>query len=175
MGFGACVLRLCNYNLCASEEVFKEHTDASFLTVAPRSSAPGLQMWHGPSQSWLDVERAMDPSDIIVFVGDFVEVLTKGFFAAAVHRVVLRPEDATNRVSMPFLMRGQPKAEFHTVPFVDADPEMSLKRMAHTPYEDLRLFLDLKGMKRMQNRTKAAETGHAPLPDAVLAPSGPGR
>lgn len=172
--FGACVLRLCNYQLCASEEVFAEHSDASFLTVAPRSSAPGLQMWHAPTLAWQDVEHGLDTSDIVVFVGDFVEMLTKGFYKAALHRVVLRPEDATNRVSMPFLIRGQPSAHFHTAPYVDADPDVLLKRLADTPYEDVRLFLDLKGMKRMQNRTMAAATGVAPLPDSVLAPSGVG-
>merc|ERR1712194_758201 len=131
-------------------------------------------MWHAPTLAWQDVEHGLDTSDIVVFVGDFVEMLTKGFYKAALHRVVLRPGDATNRVSMPFLIRGQPSAQLHTAPYVDADPDISLKRLENTPYEDVRLFLDLKGMKRMQNRTTAAATGVAPLPDSVLAPSGVG-
>lgn len=159
---GACVLRLCNYALCETSVVFPEHTDASFLTLAPLGSAPGLQMWHGPSSSYVDVERGLDKQDLIVFVGDFVEVLTKGAYTAALHRVVLRPEDARERMSMPFLMRGKPDSEINTAPFVDSlGPDVSLLRVDALSYSDMRKFLDMKGRMRARRRLKEAAVSDA--------------
>lgn len=163
--FGSCVLRLCNYAQCEETVVFGEHTDASYLTLAARSSTPGLQTWDRVASAWLDIEKDVDPCDIVVFIGDFVEVLTKGMFQATLHRVVLKPEDASHRLSMPFLMRGQPEAVIHTVPFLEQKPDASLLRVDQLEYDGLRKFLDLKG--RARTRKRGNQCGN----DRVLAPS----
>lgn len=116
-----------------SEVVFGEHTDSSLLTLALADrDAPGLQLRArgaaaayamGPDAAagWDSVETAPagwrargdgDDAcclDLIVMVGDFAQVLTKGFYPAASHRVV-RAADMPARLSMPFLAR--PRAEF---------------------------------------------------------------
>lgn len=163
--FGSSVLRLCNYAQCSEPVVFGEHTDASYLTLAPRSSTPGLQTWDRAAASWLDIEKDLGRNDIVVFIGDFVEVLTKGKFQATLHRVVLKPEDATHRLSMPFLIRGQPEAIIDTVPFLEENPKASLLRVDKLEYDGLRKFLDLKG--RARTRKRGNQCGN----DRVLAPS----
>merc|ERR1711957_777086 len=86
----------------------------------------------------------------IVFAGDFLEVLTKSSYVAARHRVVQTPVlDGEPRLSMPFLVRGQPNSVLNTAPFTDEErPEMPLLRTEGLRYTDLRRFLDLKGRKR---------------------------
>eukprot|EP00747_Dinoflagellata_sp_TGD_P033234 gnl/TRDRNA2_/TRDRNA2_136485_c0_seq1.p1 gnl/TRDRNA2_/TRDRNA2_136485_c0~~gnl/TRDRNA2_/TRDRNA2_136485_c0_seq1.p1 ORF type:complete len:414 (+),score=78.31 gnl/TRDRNA2_/TRDRNA2_136485_c0_seq1:49-1290(+) len=145
--------------------VFDEHTDASFVTIAPLGTAPGLQMQHPETGEWLDIEKGLPTEEghIIVFVGDFVEKLTKGAFAAAVHRVVLpsslqepvSTSRMSKRLSMPFLLRGQPDAILNTAQFlppcpegVDSDTEddsCPLLRVRGMEYRTMRKFLDMKG------------------------------
>merc|ERR1712167_448449 len=49
--------------------VFDEHTDASFVTMAPLGTAPGLQMQHPETGELLDIERGLPAEEghIIVF------------------------------------------------------------------------------------------------------------
>jgi len=166
---GASVLRLSCYGseggaeaeeqpctLPAEGVVFDEHTDASFLTLAPVSFTPGLQMRHAVTDEWLDVERGLDGrgGDLIVFVGDFVEILTKQTYAAARHRVVASREEqeqlGMRRLSMPFLVRGQPDATIDTTQFVPEESDEAPLARLNMNYRDLRRFLDLKGRKRFR-------------------------
>lgn len=141
--------------------VFQEHTDASFLTLAPVGSTPGLQMRDSSGHSWVDVEKGLcgQGGHLVVFVGDFLEVLTKGRYVAARHQVVNSPAEAADvsllgqiderhRLSMPFLVRGQPSARLNTAPFLDQCPEASLLRLEGMEYAELRRFLDMKGRRR---------------------------
>ncbi|CAJ1357380.1 unnamed protein product [Effrenium voratum] len=149
----ASVLRLCSYGLeaCAEEEAshavfFDEHTDSSFLTLAPVGSAPGLQ-FRDRDERWLDVESGLAKGEcLVVFVGDFLEVLTKGTYAAARHRVCKDTEGRTQRFSMPFLVRGQPTSTIDTVPFLKDD--IPLLQVEGVRYSEMRQFLDLKGRRR---------------------------
>lgn len=57
-----------------AQAMLGEHTDSSLLTVAPRSTAKGLEVAayrRGPRLGWLDVEGAMSPTDACVFAGEF--------------------------------------------------------------------------------------------------------
>lgn len=163
---GASVLRLSCYGSdmgCEEDSivplegvVFDEHTDASYVTIAPVSVTPGLQMRHPETDEWLDVECGLDGcgGDLVVFIGDFVEVLTKRTYAAARHRVIATPEVdhqlAHRRLSMPFLVRGQPDATIDTTEFVvEESDEVPLARL-NMNYAMLRRFLDLKGRKRFK-------------------------
>lgn len=147
--------------------VFHEHTDASFLTLAPVGSAPGLQIRDPSGCKWLDVEQGLDGrgGHLVVFGGDFLEVLTKGKYAAARHQVVDKqvsegkacPEaallgqlDGRHRLSMPFLVRGQPSARLNTAPFLDERPDLQLLRLEDMEMAELRRFLDMKGRRRFQ-------------------------
>eukprot|EP00933_Yihiella_yeosuensis_P030662 TRINITY_DN24279_c1_g1_i2.p1 TRINITY_DN24279_c1_g1~~TRINITY_DN24279_c1_g1_i2.p1 ORF type:complete len:432 (+),score=69.26 TRINITY_DN24279_c1_g1_i2:61-1356(+) len=175
----ASVLRLCSYGFESEFEptapedsssgegvvsFFDEHTDASFLTLAPVGSVPGLQFRNmlDPNLAWLDVESGLGchGQHLIVFVGDFLEVLTKGEYTAARHRVagVLKENGtrSSRRLSMPFLVRGQPNALMDTTRFLDSSAEskdgasMPLLRLEGMRYSALRHFLDLKGRRRFR-------------------------
>eukprot|EP00439_Symbiodinium_sp_Y106_P037074 s7461_g4.t1 len=121
----ASVLRLCSYGFQAeaaeeaqgrqgSEQVavelesvvFDEHTDASFMTLAPVGSLPGLQFrdLESPGLPWLDVESGLSQGHLVAFVGDFLEVLTRGAYVAARHRVCCE-DSGKQRFSMPFLVQ----------------------------------------------------------------------
>merc|ERR1712039_807307 len=93
----------------------------------------------------------------------------------AMHRVVLKEGDASHRLSMPFLMRGQPSSVIDTIKYLETNPDASLMRVENMNYEELRLFLDLKGRKRMKHRAEAEEAGQAVEEvDKMFAPSGAG-
>lgn len=158
---------------CTAEEdkgeqvLFDEHTDASFLTLAPVGRVPGLQIRSSPGGGWLEVERdfcGQPGRYLVVFIGDFCEVLTKGTYTAACHRVA--QELPCRRLSMPFLVRGQPESSIDTTQFLhgfreaELPPLLPLQGMS---YAALRHFLDLKGRRRFKGarllRPPAAEGG----------------
>jgi len=93
---------------------FDAHTDSSFLTIGICASVPGLDIVDRQLQQWIPVEKILHQSNgckhqIIVFVGEYLQVLTKGKFEAAAHRVC-EPETAKPRCSCPYIMRGRNKA-----------------------------------------------------------------
>lgn len=157
----ASVLRLCSYGFESEAEpettaeesvVFDEHTDSSFLTLAAIGSSPGLQ-FRDPTdpEKWLEVESGLPQSKfVVVFVGDFLEVLTKGAYAAAPHRVCCNEDGSgrKRRFSMPYLVRGQPSSVIDTSSFIDKEEQLPLLRLEGVKYSDLRQFLDLKGRQR---------------------------
>ena len=126
--------------------VFGEHTDSSFLTIAPCSAVPGLELLVAsprPSSPSLDDAAARrrrrvwrmpesepacascDGCACIVMVGEFVNVLTRRVYPAAIHRV-LRPRSTVRRacgeprrarISFPFLIRGRPAAVISTTKY----------------------------------------------------------
>lgn len=99
------VLRICSYPAqdTSSGEIavaFGAHTDTSFVTVAPCSSIHGLQM-RSADGSWRCVET--DPTQVIVFTGEIMQILTRHHYRAAVHRVIT---SSSRRISCPFIIRG---------------------------------------------------------------------
>jgi len=146
------------------EVFFDEHTDASFLTLAPVGSQPGLQMRDPSGTNWVDVEKGLSDAggDIVVFVGDFLEVLTKGTYVAARHRVTgERPvagAHSPRRISMPFLVRGQPGSTIDTAAYLDGlSQDIPLLRLQNMKYANLRRFLDLKGRHRFSGENLLSE------------------
>lgn len=158
---GSSVLRLCSHGVpCENSVSFDEHTDASFITLAALGSVPGLQV-RDTSGAWLDVERGFCAEDgcLLVLLGDFLEVLSDGFYKAACHRV-LAP---AGRLSLPFLVRGQPEKMLSTAAFLDTDSGLSLRRIEAMTVKDMRRFLDMKGRQRF--------SGHRLLTDGERLPT----
>lgn len=136
--YSSSLLRICKYvhdvSSCGPKPKsvsFGAHTDSSFITVAPVSTTPGLEVvdqqgnyWTCPeliSESSSGSAGAERSSHVLVFVGEFLQVLTKNRFKATVHRVVEFPSSSSNctngdtstgevaskhRISCPYLIRG---------------------------------------------------------------------
>ena len=94
--------------------LFDEHTDSSFVTIALCSLVPGLQIQATDTGEWCLPEQNRDSLDVIVFVGEFMQVLTKSAFKAAVHRVLRPDSNSSDRYSFPFLLRGKHEAVLNT-------------------------------------------------------------
>lgn len=115
------VLRICSYpneaHHTSTDPVdntiaFGSHTDTSFLTVSPCSSIPGIEIYDVEERTWMTPEVGCKPTQVIVFVGEMLQIITRGVFRAAVHRVRAPSQGESVRVSSPFLIRGLYKATF---------------------------------------------------------------
>jgi isopenicillin N synthase-like dioxygenase len=100
---------------------FAEHTDTTFVTVGVVSDQPGLELLVDEEAGWLAVERKHEPlRDMVVIVGEYLHLLTKGAFAATRHRVVFPRATAAGhgcaRFSSPLLIRGHGKQRLWTTP-----------------------------------------------------------
>ena len=125
---GSTLLRVCHYYARhaaapaeAEEEaeasnrptLFLPHTDSTLLTLSPLCPpAAGLQlMMRRPASRggdwWLDVEKraaSAGVTEVEVHAGDYLDILSRGYFAAMRHRVV-RPSGGGARISCPLLLR----------------------------------------------------------------------
>eukprot|EP00397_Hematodinium_sp_SG-2012_P032737 GEMP01034884.1.p1 GENE.GEMP01034884.1~~GEMP01034884.1.p1 ORF type:complete len:225 (+),score=34.82 GEMP01034884.1:295-969(+) len=99
-------LRLCSY--APTDDVALEpHTDATFLTLQPIHSdqVGGLEGY------WDNAWRPLNESGLLVYVGDFLEVITKGRYPALPHRI---PFLRDARTSVVALLRGNNDAMIDT-------------------------------------------------------------
>ncbi len=106
-----------------------DHTDNSFVTVAPASAVRGLELLPRDDEAhWVNVEEAMAPlGDVVcVFVGDSLAKLTNTRYPSVLHRPSEQaclspfrslPPDASDndrrrvgRISTPFFLRGRQDA-----------------------------------------------------------------
>jgi prolyl 4-hydroxylase len=104
-------LRVCKY-AGADREAFGAHTDTTFLTLIPCAKVPGLEILQPQTGAWLRPEAASDieaGTDVSVLTGDFLQVLCKGRYPSAVHRVVRSAGANVERISTPLLVRGSPE------------------------------------------------------------------
>ena len=121
---GSSLLRLCHYHRASEEAasppqeeakvLFAAHTDSTLLTLSPIGdpSSPGLELLLRKPKSqggdvWFSVESDASPSglDVEVHAGDYLDILSRGYFQAMRHRVV-RPSPGTQaRLSSPLLLR----------------------------------------------------------------------
>ena len=98
--------------------VFGSHTDTSVLTLGMCSSDPGLELYDRQLKRWVNGELVAQQSCIasgqtreergvplIVFVGEVLQVLTRAYYRATIHRV--RAPRAGTRISCPFIIRGK--------------------------------------------------------------------
>jgi len=104
------------------------HADLGILTIAPRGTVPGLQIFDEDKNQWLDAEEGNDPRDCVVFVGETLGLISNGVYRACMHRAkppppLLSPSLPSElesksqsrmeepwRMSMPYFLRGEPSA-----------------------------------------------------------------
>ena len=92
---------------------FGAHTDTSFLTLGLCSSNPAIEMADLEINEWISPEKSSPPNSIMIFVGEFLQVLTKDRFMASVHRVGVI--SSGSRISCPLIIREHPDKviQFH--------------------------------------------------------------
>ena len=110
------LLRVCHYRPapCApppgspADVLFASHTDSTLLTLSPLTpEAPALQLRRPvASEGWVNVEElaGLTPLHVEVHAGDFLGLLTRGYYSPCTHRVS-RPKGGVARVSCPLLLR----------------------------------------------------------------------
>jgi polar amino acid transport system ATP-binding protein len=87
-------------------------SDAGLLTLLHQDDVGGLQVRYGTT--WLDVPHVA--GSFLIAVGDALESLTSGRYAAAVHRVINRSTRA--RVALPFSFAPRAGAELQPIPLL---------------------------------------------------------
>lgn len=112
-------LKLLHYPPHTSTDVRQfgaaEHTDFGCVTLLlQQPGAHGLQVYHAPAKSWIDVPAIEDV--YICNMGDLIQKWTKGLYRSTVHRVV-NASSGKSRYSVPCFYEGNFNA---TNPF---DPE----------------------------------------------------
>ena len=93
--------------------VFGSHTDTSVLTLGLCSDVPGLELYDRKEKKWINGEMLVQKYTatgessvpLIVFVGEVLQVLTRAYYRATIHRV--RAPLHGTRVSCPFIIRGK--------------------------------------------------------------------
>ena len=92
------------------------HEDINLITLLPASTAMGLQVldsegeWHNVASDW---------GEIVINVGDMLQMASQGYYKSTTHRVVnpAGPEASRPRYSMPLFVHARPDvrlSERHT-------------------------------------------------------------
>ncbi|CAK9060225.1 Teneurin-1 (Ten-1) (Protein Odd Oz/ten-m homolog 1) (Tenascin-M1) (Ten-m1) (Teneurin transmembrane protein 1) [Cleaved into: Ten-1 intracellular domain (IDten-1) (Ten-1 ICD) [Durusdinium trenchii] len=94
--------------------MYPAHTDSSLVTLAPRSSAPGLEVKDLQTGEWFNVEEALLPDDCLLFVGDPLDYASAHQYPALMHRPAVCGQSkgggsGEHRISTPFFL--YPRAE----------------------------------------------------------------
>jgi isopenicillin N synthase-like dioxygenase len=83
------------------------HEDVNLITLLPAATATGLEIQdiHG---NWHPVPG--NPGDIVVNVGDMMQLVSQGYYHSTTHRVVNPPADIAtqSRYSMPLFLHPHP-------------------------------------------------------------------
>lgn len=139
--------------------MFGAHTDTSFLTLGMTSSTPGLEILDLETDEWVCPEQLFpwdpnrdQPHMLTVFTGEFLQMLTKQHFAAAIHRVTAFTPAV--RYSCPFIIRGRDErcVSFHDPTYVHPGGNEVLTReyipnLEETPFGTIHKLLDMKRSK----------------------------
>jgi len=117
IGAGADVLRLYRYLRPKNEPppgIFRAatsvHCDMGLLTLCPLSTLPGLMILDPKTIVWKSVEEGATPSSLLIFAGETLCQISKGFLPAALHYVDEK-ECGLPRFSLPFFLRARPNAK----------------------------------------------------------------
>ena len=86
------------------------HEDINLITLLPAATAPGLEVMDVHNK-WHSV--TCDPGNIVVNVGDMLQMCTQYYYKSTTHRVVNPPADKehASRYSMPLFLH--PREEVH--------------------------------------------------------------
>lgn len=159
--------------------LFDEHTDSSMITLSLLDPAsPGLQLrpaaaaavrqtgacslaalaldettsahGHAVGNYWENVEAwAPHAHCLLVHVGDFLAVLSRGYYPAASHRVVAAYGGA-GRISLPYLVRPRASFVLNTRRYEPGVPEAEAKLLAleGVTCAEVRRLLDARGRRQ---------------------------
>ena len=84
------------------------HEDINLITLLPAATAVGLELLDADGQ-WQSV--ICDRNDIVVNVGDMLQLASQGYYRSTTHRVI-NPEGTTSqssRLSMPLFLHPRPE------------------------------------------------------------------
>ncbi|CAE7448386.1 F6'H2 [Symbiodinium natans] len=88
--------------------MYPAHTDSSLITVAPKSSAPGLEVKDLQTGEWFNIEDMLQVGEALLFVGDPLDYASGHRYPALMHRpAVCRAGSAPaaeHRISTPFFL-----------------------------------------------------------------------
>jgi len=94
--------------------VYSAHTDSSLITVAPRSSASGLEAKNIRTGEWFMVEDYLQQDECLVFVGDPADYASAHRYPALMHRPAVaregRAKGGRHRISTPYFLYPQNSA-----------------------------------------------------------------
>lgn len=106
------LLRVLHYPPINNEQDSKAvraapHEDINLITLLPAATAPGLEV-QDIAGAWHSVD--CDPGNIVVNVGDMLQMCTQQYFQSTTHRVINPPhtKDNTSRFSMPLFLHPRP-------------------------------------------------------------------
>ena len=85
------------------------HEDINLMTLLPAATTMGLQIQDNEGQ-WYHVPG--DRGDLVVNVGDMLQLASHGYYRSTSHRVVnpVGPAAQTSRLSMPLFLHPRPEA-----------------------------------------------------------------
>lgn len=81
------------------------HEDINLITLLPAATATGLQVLDNFGK-WYDVPS--DSENIVVNVGDMLQLATGGYYRSTTHRVINGVEINSSRYSMPMFLHARP-------------------------------------------------------------------
>jgi isopenicillin N synthase-like dioxygenase len=103
-------LRFLSYSKFEPDEIPKPHTDIGILSVIPCSST-GTGLRFAPlNGKEIDIETTINATDLMVFGGELLQVLTEGTITAMRHKVLLQ---TVKRYNVVYQLRADPYAELH--------------------------------------------------------------
>jgi isopenicillin N synthase-like dioxygenase len=84
------------------------HEDINLITLLPAATAVGLELLD-PQGQWQPVR--CDRTDLVINVGDMLQLASQGYYRSTTHRVVNPPGSAgqQSRLSMPFFLHPRPE------------------------------------------------------------------
>lgn len=83
------------------------HKDNGFVTLLPKSTAPGIQVLH--NDKWFPMEEFTNENEMLAYFGTATEVFSNYFLPALRHRVVRHPGGI--RYSLPFELKALKEVE----------------------------------------------------------------
>ncbi|CAD0085727.1 unnamed protein product, partial [Aureobasidium vineae] len=100
------------------------HTDFGGITLLlQQPGAPGLEVWHPQTSCWIPVPAVED--NLVVNIGDLLNLWTNGHYRSAVHRVINR--EPTDRYSAPFFYNGNTACTFSPLPIGSEQVDTSVQ------------------------------------------------
>jgi isopenicillin N synthase-like dioxygenase len=131
------VLKLINYpviqqnqNAASASFGVGGHTDTNFLTLVLQDDVGGLQVFS--EGAWIDVPSNLEPGVLVCNLGEQAEILSRGYFLATPHRVLMNVSGKCDRVSVPLFYNPVLSATIE--PIVPDDMPMKWERSSFEPW-----------------------------------------